>query len=293
VHHIALKPVLFGAWALRLSFPRSAQRPGCIAAVAGLGSRLNNGTGGSAMLRVLGFAMRGSRIIVQNPDDGRAITKLGIASADITLIPGSGVDTRQFAALPDPAGNPVKVALVSRMLRSKGVPETVSAIRRLRARGVAIELMLVGPADPENSDSLTEEELAAVASNPGVRWLGGVEDVPSIWRKAAIAVLPSTYGEGVPKALIEAASCARPIVTTDMPGCREIVRHGENGLLVPPGDIAALADAIAALAVDARRRAAMGRAGRELVERAFEEAAVADQTLALYQQLLRERGRAG
>jgi glycosyltransferase involved in cell wall biosynthesis len=161
-------------------------------------------------------------------------------------------------------------------------------MRLLRARGVAIELVLAGPTDPDNRDSLDAAALAALTTEPGIEWLGQVEDVREVWRGAAIAVLPSTYGEGVPRALIEAAACARAIVATDMPGCREVVRAGETGLLVPPNDIASLADALAALAADSAGRQAMGRAGRALVERGLGEEAIARQTLALYDALLRE-----
>src|SRR5215212_9908040 len=142
---------------------------------------------------------------------------------------------------------------------------------------------------PDNADSLDEAPLRALAAEPGVEWLGQVEDVREVWRRAAIAVFPSTYGEGVPKALLEAACCARPIIAYDAPGCREVVRHGETGLLVPPNDVAALAEAIAALAGDLVRRQAMGAAARVLAEREFGEAAVAEQTLALYQAALVER----
>ena len=131
--------------------------------------------------------------------------------------------------------------------------------------------------------------VAALTAEPGVEWLGRVEDVRAVWRRAAVAVLPSTYGEGIPKALIEAAACGRAIVAADMPGCREVVRAGETGLLVPPHDIAGLAEALSALARDPARRQAMGRAGRALVEREFGEAGVARQTLALYRAVLRER----
>jgi glycosyltransferase involved in cell wall biosynthesis len=294
VHHVALKPVLFGGFAACLAFPRAPTRPKVIAAVAGFGSGLAAATPFADIARqlmrwALRLAMAGARIIVQNPEDGAALQQIGIAVRRITLIRGSGVDTSGFPALPDPPALPVQVALVSRMLRSKGIPDAVAAVRRLRAEGLAVELLLVGPTDPDNRDSLTDAELAAFASEPGIAWLGRVDDVPAVWRRAAIAVLPSIYGEGVPKALIEAAACARPIVATDMPGCREIVRHGETGLLVPPGDAAALAAAIAALVGDPQRRAEMGRTGRALAEREFSEESVARQTLALYQALLNGR----
>ena len=110
-----------------------------------------------------------------------------------------------------------------------------------------------------------------------------------MWRRAAIAVLPSTYGEGVPKALLEAAACARPIVASDVPGCREVVRAGETGLLVPPRDVDGLAAAIAALTGDPARRKAMGCAGRALVEREFAEDIIARETLAVYNAALREK----
>src|SRR5205807_2783557 len=134
-----------------------------------------------------------------------------------------------------------------------------------------IELLLAGPADPDNRGSLSEERLSSLSAEPGIEWLGPVSDVREVWRRAAIAVLPSTYGEGVPKALLEAAACARPIVATDVPGCREVVRPGETGILVQPRDVEGLAEAIATLAGDPARRDAMGRAGRALMERDFAE----------------------
>jgi len=228
-------------------------------------------------------------IIVQNPEDRAVLTTLGIDPARLVLIRGSGIDTGHFVPLPEPLAPPLSVALVARMLRSKGVLDAAAAVRRLRERGIAVELLLAGPTDPDNRDSLDEPALAALAAEPGVTWLGEVEDVREVWRRAAVAVFPSTYNEGVPKAVLEAAACARPIVASDRPGCREVVRPGETGLLVPAGDIAALAEAIAALVGDPARRRQMGRAGRALVEREFGEAEVARQTLALYQAGLHKR----
>jgi glycosyltransferase involved in cell wall biosynthesis len=198
------------------------------------------------------------------------------------LIKGSGVDIEHFVQLSEPDDGTVTVALVSRMLRDKGVLEAADAVRRLRARGLKIELLLAGPTDPDNVNSLTAVELRSLTAEPGVEWLGAVADVRAVWRRAAIAVLPSTYGEGVPKALLEAAACGRPLIVADVPGCREAVRNGETGILVPPHDVEALAEAIAALAADPQRRARMGRAGRGLIERHFTDEIVARETLALY-----------
>lgn len=304
VHHVALKPVLFGGAALRLAFPGRSGRPCCIAAVNGLGSGFAT-AGGRALLartalaRGLRYAAGNARVIVQNPEDGDALAMLGIDPARLVLIRGSGVDTAYFAPLPEPEiGEPiVRAALVGRMLRSKGVLDAVAAVRLLREEGLAVELVLAGPTDPDNPDSLDDRALTALAAGKGVVWLGRIDDVREVWEEAAIAVLPSTYGEGLPKSLLEAASCGRAIVASDMPGCREIVRPdgpdtkpGEaTGLLVPPGDVAALARAIRALAGDPERRRAMGRAGRRLVECDFAEERIAAQTLALYETALRER----
>ena len=181
------------------------------------------------------------------------------------------------------------MALVGRMLRSKGVLDAVAAVRRLRAEGLAIELVLAGPTDPDNPDSLDDRALAALAAEPGIVWLGRIEDVREVWAEAAIAVLPSTYGEGLPKSLLEAAACGRAIVASDMPGCREIVRPGERpGEPAKPGCSSRRETSrrcpgrSRCWPRDPERRRAMGRAGRLLVEREFAEERIAAQTLALY-----------
>jgi glycosyltransferase involved in cell wall biosynthesis len=290
VHHVALKPVLLGGLARRLAFPtgvRSVQ----LASVMGLGSGFSERRLGARLRRpllrlALRLAVGGGHVIVQNPEDRAVLASLGIAASRIALIRGSGVDIDHFKPLPEPPAQPVTVAFVSRMLRGKGVEEAVAAVRLLRARGLAVELLLAGPTDPDNPGSLTPEELRSLAAGSGIAWLGPVADVREVWRRAAIAVLPSTYGEGVPKTLLEAAACARPIVATNVAGCREVARADETGLLVPPHDVPALAEAIATLAGDPVRRHALGTAARALVEREFGEGIVARQTLALYRQLI-------
>ena len=293
VHHVALKPVLFGAVAARLAFPSGAGAPARLSAVMGLGGGLVP-IGACARIErfALGWALRaaaiGGRVIVQNPDDGAALAGFGVDRMRVALIRGSGVDTAHFGPQPDPSGEAVTVAFVGRMLRSKGVLDAVAAVRALRARGDAVELLLAGSPD-DNRDSLSEAELATLAAEPGIEWLGQIEDVRRVWQRAAVAVLPTTYGEGLPLALLEAAACGRAIVASDTPGCRDIVRHGETGLLVPPHDVAALAEAIAALAADPARRGRMGAMARARVEREFAAPLVAEQTLALYRDMLRER----
>lgn len=295
VHHVALKPVLFGGLALRLAFPGRRDRPRRVDAVMGLGSGFS-GAGLAARLRRPALRLmlgafgrgRGGRIIVQNPEDAEALAGFGLACGRIALIRGSGVDLARFQPLPEPEGDGVTVALVGRMLRAKGVLDAVAAVRRLREEGLPVSLLLAGPPDLDNQGSLDEAELQALAREPGIEWLGPVEDVRGVWRRAAIAVLPTSYGEGLPKALIEAAACARPVVATDVAGCREIVLPGETGILVPPHDVEALARALAALVRDRVRRRRFGEAGRALVERSFAEGIVVGETLALYEALLSE-----
>jgi glycosyltransferase involved in cell wall biosynthesis len=290
VHHVALKPVLFGGAAMRLAFPRARRRPRPVAAIMGLGSRFGRGGFLGRLLEpALRFAAGDAEIIAQNPEDGAALVRLGLDARRITLIRGSGLDIEHFQPLPEPTGQMLTVALVARMLRSKGVLEAVEAVRRLRADGPQIELLLAGPLDPDNPDSLSTAEMEALCAEPGITWLGHVDDIRTVWARAAIAVFPSTYGEGIPKALLEAAACGRPIVAADMPGCREIVRQGETGLRVPPHDVRRLGAALAALAADPAARQAMGLAGRALVERDFADAVIAEQTLALYRRMLADR----
>lgn len=286
LYHVALKPVLFGGVAVRLAFRRRTA-PVVVSAVMGLGVNVRV----PWRRRALGWALRfaaGGTVVVQNPEDRAALVGFGFDAARIALIRGSGVDTAHFAALPEPEG--CTIALVGRMLRSKGVLDAAAALRALRTQGLAVDLVLAGAADPDSRDSLSEAELAALAREPGVEWRGHVADVREVWRRAAIAVLPSSYGEGVPKSLLEAASCARPIIASDMPGCREVVVPGETGFLVPPRDVAALATAIETLVRDPDLRRRMGAAGRARVVAEFAEGTIAEQTVALLHAALVKQG---
>ena len=286
-HHVAMKPVLEGSLAARL-----AGVPAVVNALTGLGY-LFIGRDGPA--RVLGplarlglklLLARGAnwRVVTQNPDDLEALVARGIVRREsAVLIPGSGVDLARFAPSSEPAGAPA-AALVGRMLWDKGVGELAEAARLLKARGVALRIRLAGPEDPENPAAIPRATLDGWVREGAVEWLGQVQDVASLWRDTAIAVLPS-YREGLPKALLEAAAAGRPMVAADVPGCREIVRHGETGLLVPPRDAAALADALERLAGDPALRQRLGAAARKLAERRFGEAAIAAATVDLYRAL--------
>ncbi len=286
LHHVAMKPVIVGSIAARLT-----GRKAVVNAVTGLGSTLIPANGrlslsGRAVRAALPVLLnrRGWDVVVQNDDDRAMLTGLGIAPDRFTVIRGSGIDIEHHAVMPEPDG-PVTFGFAARMLDDKGVRPLLAAFSSLRARGLAIRLLLAGTPDPDNPTSLTEAEMQDAANSPGVTWLGHVADIRSLWAQAHVAVLPSRR-EGLPKALLEAAAAGRPIVATDVPGCREIARQGQNALTVPADDPEALAGAMAMLAEDGAMRRRFGMAGRTLVESDLSSTAVAQATLDLYRRSL-------
>lgn len=287
VHHVSLKPVLYGSIAARC-----AGVGRIVNAMAGLGILFSSREMKTRLLRMPIMAafrllLSGSqvRMILQNEDNVRVLTELGIVSPEqVRLIRGAGVDLMEYRVCPEPAGR-VRVLLVARMLWDKGVGEFVAAARLLRERGCPAVFTLIGEPDPANPSAIPLEQLRAWQAEGIVEWLGRREDIAAQYAGSHIACLPSFYGEGVPKSLLEAAACGRPIVTTDTPGCRDVVRDGDNGLLVPPRDSAALADAIARLVRDAALRARMGELGRRRAEREFALNKIVGETLKVYGEL--------
>ena len=172
--------------------------------------------------------------------------------------------------------------LASRLLWDKGVGEFVDAARQLKQQGVSARFVLVGEGDSENPAAIPDHQLQAWHEQGAVEWWGRREDMPKVLAGSHIVCLPSAYGEGVPKVLIEAAACGRPIVTTDAPGCREIVENGLNGFLVPLHDATAVAEVLKKLIDSPQLRRTMGMRGRELVEREFSLDKVNNETLSLY-----------
>jgi glycosyltransferase involved in cell wall biosynthesis len=211
------------------------------------------------------------------------LIRFGVTADHIAVIPGSGVDIEKFTPLPEPP-EPVTLGYAGRMLEDKGVRTLVEAQRRLLDAGHDIRLLLAGTPDPANPNTISERDLAAWSQRRGVRWLGQVGDIRDVWRDVHIAVLMSR-SEGLPLSLLEAAACGRPLIASDVPGCREIARDGINALLVPPDDPAALSAAIAELAGDAARRRDFGAAGRKLVETTYGTAQVAAAIVAIYRRL--------
>jgi glycosyltransferase involved in cell wall biosynthesis len=244
------------------------------------------GMTGAAVRTALAGVLRtcGGRVVVQNPDDLATVLGLGVPAARIALIRGSGVDVERFRPLPEPAA-PFTAAYVGRMIEDKGVRAVVEAHRMLRARLPEARLLLAGAPDPSNPGSVPQPEFEAWSREPGVEARGTVEDVRTVWRDAHAAVLASRR-EGLPLSLLEAAACGRPAVATDVPGCREAVRDGINGVLVPPDDPGAITDALERLARDHEARGRMAAAGRRMAEEEFSSALVGAQTAALYRDLL-------
>ncbi|MHA1546823.1 MAG: glycosyltransferase family 4 protein [Alphaproteobacteria bacterium] len=297
VHHVALKPTLYGSIAARLAGIGSV-----VNATAGLGFVFVSPRKAARIARPLILSLfrtllgrKGSVILLQNSDDVALFVANRIARREeIELIRGSGVDVDSFAKVgAPPDAEPVIAAYVGRMIEDKGVAVLVEAQQILAARGTQLSLRLCGAPDPENPTSIDREILEKWAQAPGVEWLGEVGDIAEMWKTAHIAVLASRR-EGLPLSLMEAAACGRPIIATDVPGCREIAIEGKNAILVPVDDAAKLADALEVLAGDQTRRAAYGAASRELVKTDLSDRAVGARIVALYNRMLeRNSARAG
>jgi glycosyltransferase involved in cell wall biosynthesis len=288
VHHVAMKPVAYGGLVSRL-----LRVPAAIHAVTGLGylftredlkARLIRGF----ILRLYRFALahRNCRAIFQNPDDLKLFTDRGLVDpAIVVMIKGCGCDVNVFVPKPPPDG-PVTVMFPARILGDKGVNEFIAAVRILKAEGTPARFVLVGRRDPLNPTDVPETTIRGWEREGLVEWWGFRTDMPDVLTAAHIICMPS-YREGLPRGLIEAASCGLPIVTADVPGCREVVRHDDNGLLVPVRDGKSTADALRRLIADADRRARMGRRSRERAVDEFSEAKFVADTLAAYAQVHR------
>lgn len=287
VHCIALRGILIGGAAAALA--RIPRRVYALTGLGLLGARGGlAGRGARLALRTLirGLETKATRYLLENPDDARL---LGLDPADggrVTLVGGAGIDPQAYPAHPPPPAPPLRVAVVARMLWSKGIDTAVDAVRLARARGGAVELSLYGAPDPSNPKAIPEARLREWAAEPGIAWHGRTADVAGVWRDHHVCLLPSRGGEGLPRTLLEGAACARAVVTTDVPGCRTLVRDGVEGLVVPPDDPPALADALLRLAGDPGLAARLGEAARERVLSGFTERHVMEAVKALYAGML-------
>lgn len=290
VHSFTIKSAVYGSLAARL-----AGVPARVNAVAGMGYVFISHARKARMLRpvvrmLLKVAMGGpnARLILQNPDDVAVFEQAKLVEpAHIRLVPGSGVDVTRF--VPDPgriAGPRVRVLLPARLLWDKGLAEYAEAARLLHAGNVPVDMLLAGDPDPGNPAAVTEAKVREWEREGLLQWLGHVDDMPALFRSVDIVALPTSYGEGLPKSLIEAGASGCVLITTDVPGCREVVEHEVDGLLVPVHNAVALATAIARLQGDLPLRKQLAEAGRRKVLERFDEQIVIRNTLAVYAELL-------
>lgn len=288
VHHVALKPILYGSFAAWI-----ARVPTVINAFAGLGYTFTDRSDRSGCLQLgvrLGlktvFSLNHrSLALFQNSEDRDRLVHEGIVAPSCSrIIPGSGVDVERFCPREETEGVPV-VMLASRMLWDKGVGEFVQAARQLQERRVQARFVLVGRCDEDNPAAIVRSQLQQWGHEGVIEWWEHRDDMPVVLASATVVTLPS-YREGLPKVLLEAAACGKPVVAADVPGCREVVRHQVNGLLVPAKNPVALAEAIGFLLDHPVQRAAMGVAAREIVVREYSVPKVACQMLDFYRELL-------
>ena len=283
--HVALKPIAYGGLAARLCGGTAS-----VNAIAGMGHVFTSSSGRMRLLRrgllmVLRLALggRNSKTVLQNNENRALLIEEGVVPPSrTTIIRGTGVNVEQFAPCPEPMGPPI-VLLASRMVWEKGIGEFVEAARLLRIRNLNARFVLVGRLDSENPAAIPEAQINEWVESGFVEWWGHQDDMAKVLTQSHIVCLPS-YAEGLPRVLVEAASCGRPIVTSDIPGCHDVVRHGENGLLVPIRNPDALARAIEVLVSDTELRARMGACGREIALREFDERLVIAQMLLVFKE---------
>jgi len=291
VHCISLPMVVLGGLAARI-----AGRPRVILSVTGLGYVwIESGLAPAIVRAIVRQAFTyladrpGTTCVFENTEDLR---ELGLDPRDprVVLVGGAGVDPQAFQCGPEPPAPPVRIAVLARMIKPKGIAEAVAAVARARAQGAGVELDLYGAPDPSNRTSYTDADLQRWAAEPGIHWHGPTGDAAAVYRDHHVAMLLSVR-EGLPKSLVEAAAAGRPIVATDVPGCRELVRQGREGFLVPLGDIEAAAGALVKLAGDGALRQRLGAAARARFNERFTIAAVIAAFADLYRSLVATAGR--
>lgn len=276
-HLIAMKPIVIGSMATAL-----ARTPRTVVHMTGLGFLAISDTAKARIarktaLQLIASTMRrkGSWILVENPEDLTFLISGGVSPEErVTMLGGAGIDPHAFPAMPEAGNSPLVAAFVGRMIRSKGVEVLMAAADLLEKRGIPLTIDLYGETDDGNPDAIPDAALHAWQDGRLRRYLGFTSDVARVWQKSDIFVLPALSREGMPRALLEAASSSRPLIVSDVPGCRHFVRSGVEGLVVPPGNPSELADALARLASEPSLRTRLGAAARAKVLAGFTEAAV-------------------
>lgn len=297
VHHFTVKPNLLGSLAARLvTGLKGKNQLRVINTFTGLGFLFSDHLM-ARLLRVttlplFRFGQNGHKvwIVCQNFEDREKLIQLGLATPSRTfVIVSSGVETRRFSPNSPNASHSSRTPIVlmaARLLWDKGVKEFVEAAQLLKERGVKAEFWLAGKPDDGNPMAVPEEFLQRWSEQGIIRWLGHCDNMPELLRQVDVAVLPTSYHEGVPRFLLEAAATGLPLVATDIEGCRMVVRNGVNGYLVPIRNAHALADAIERLVRNPQLRLQMGKASREIIVKEFDERKILNQWLRLYERVL-------
>lgn len=277
VHAISLKSIVLCGIALLFGVNVKA-----VASINGFGSVFAKRENPSCELKrslilwLLRFVLGGANqwVIVQNRHDREIVHNLGIVDDQrLVLVPGAGVNLKTYSRVAESEGV-VRVVMASRLLWEKGVKEFVEAASVFKSQGREVEFVLAGEPDPEKASSVPSFEIERWVEQGLIRYVGFCDDVNELFGDAHIVVLPSSYGEGLPKILIEAAACGRPVITTDVPGCRDAVIHQVTGLLIPAFDVAALCGALSYLLSNPEVRVQMGLQARVFAEQKFDIASV-------------------
>lgn len=287
VHHVGLKLFLYGSIAARIfKIPT-------VNAMSGLGYLFSNPQKLDFFKKIIFnllnyfFKSLNAIYVFQNNDDKNLILGYlpSISKQDCIIIKGSGVDIKEFAYTPEHESEKIIILLLSRMLWDKGVKEYVSAANHIKHQlnGTA-KFLLVGPIDTGNPMGITQEQLNRFEQKDYIEWVGYKKNVKEVISQSNLVVLPS-YREGLPKSLIEACAIGRAIITTDAPGCRDVVEEGINGFLVPVKDSELLAKKILQLVNDKKLRNEMGINARIIAEKEFSLDYVVTKHLALYKKL--------
>jgi len=288
VHHFTVKPVFYGSLAARITGV-----PAVVNSITGLGYLFTHRSPRVKVIRTMlkpitkqAMAHPNQRVIFQHEADLTAYHAMGLVRLDhAVIIQSSGVDLVRFQVQGEPDGIPV-IVMAARMLWDKGVGDLVEVARQITMGGMKVRFLLVGEPDPGNPSSIPVEQLQAWHREGVIEWLGHRDEMPDILAQCHIVVLPTRYGEGVPKILIEAGAMGKAVVASNLPGCREVIRHEWNGLLIPAGDTKALSEALLRLIQDPDERKRMGKHGREMVEGSFDEEIVNRKTMGIYSELL-------
>ena len=288
IHSVAMKPVIYSS--IASLFTGLDNR---IFALAGLGFVFTSNRRSAKILRPflkvifsLLFKGKKTKLILQNPDDRRQLLSKGVINPkNIRLIRGAGVDTKTFSFKTIPSNMPI-IILPSRMLWAKGIQDFVDCAIEINKKVKKARFVLVGTPDIQNPDAISKVRLKKWNEEGVIEWWGHQSDMVKVYHQSTIVCLPTTYGEGLPKSLLEAASCGRPIVTYDVPGCREIVIDGYNGFLVKAKRVDDLISAISNLLDDRELCIKMGKNGRKLVEKYFTQEKIAQETMAVWEELL-------